>query len=127
MTNSRLEHVNITVPDPAKTAAWMDDIFGWKIRWEGDAINGGHTKHVGNETSYVALYNPNVELNDADDSYTQSGGLNHVAVVVGNLDDVEQRVIANGFVPKSHADYEPGRRFYFYDENGIEFEVVEYD
>ncbi len=26
----------------------------------------------------------------------------------------------------SHADYEPGRRFYFHDEDGIEFEVVSY-
>ena len=32
-----------------------------------------------------------------------------------------------GFEPHSHGDYEPGKRFYFDDENGIEFEVVSYD
>ena len=28
--------------------------------------------------------------------------------------------------PNSHQDYEPGRRFYFEDENGIEIEVISY-
>ena len=28
--------------------------------------------------------------------------------------------------PFSHADYEPGRRFYFRDGDGIEWEVVSY-
>ncbi len=55
------------------------------------------------------------------------GGLNHWAVVVDDLDAVEERVISEGFTPKSHADYEPGRRFYFYDNDGIEIEVVQYD
>jgi glyoxylase I family protein len=27
----------------------------------------------------------------------------------------------------NHDDYEPGRRFYYNDEDGIEFEVVNYD
>ena len=32
-----------------------------------------------------------------------------------------------GFTPYSHGDYEPGRRFYFTDGAGIEFEIVSYD
>jgi len=28
--------------------------------------------------------------------------------------------------PSGHGDYEPGRRFYFYDWDGIEFEMVSY-
>ena len=31
------EHANITVSDPAATAAWMEKLFGWHLRWEGDA------------------------------------------------------------------------------------------
>ena len=31
-----------------------------------------------------------------------------------------------GYEPFSHADYEPGRRFYFLDRDGIEFEVISY-
>ncbi|MGJ8556368.1 MAG: VOC family protein, partial [Sulfitobacter geojensis] len=31
------------------------------------------------------------------------------------------------FKTSNHADYEPGRRFYFHDTDGVEFEVVQYD
>lgn len=32
MTQGKLEHVNISVRDPQKTAAMLGDIFGWQIR-----------------------------------------------------------------------------------------------
>ena len=118
------EHANITVSDPAATAAWMQRIFGWHLRWEGDAISGGHTKHVGTDTHYVALYTPNSAINGKPDSYHATGGLNHLAVVVENLDATEALVKAEGFTTGNHGDYEPGRRFYFHDADDIEFEVV---
>lgn len=46
--------------------------------------------------------------------------------VVDDLDATEKKVAAAGFEPHSHADYEPGRHFYFHDDDGIEFEVVSY-
>ena len=52
--------------------------------------------------------------------------LNHVGIQVEDLDAVEERVVAAGLVPFSHGDYEPGRRFYFMDWDGIEFEIVSY-
>lgn len=125
--NVSLEHANVTVSDPQKTAQWLGQVFGWKIRWEGAAINGGYTIHVGNETSYLALYTPGDAAKDGhDNSYTVRGGLNHLAVVVDDLDGVEDRVKAAGFTTGNHGDYEPGRRFYFHDSDGIEFEVVSY-
>ncbi|XXK34442.1 hypothetical protein ACMAY8_17620 [Rhodobacteraceae bacterium nBUS_22] len=36
MAHATLKHVNYCTPDPLKTAAWMADLFGWKIRWLGD-------------------------------------------------------------------------------------------
>ena len=124
---AQLEHANFTVSDPAATAAWMQDVFGWHIRWEGDAMAGGHTKHVGTEDRYVALYNPGRTAEAKASSYHTLGGLNHVAVVVEDIDATEKAVQAHGFVPKNHADYEPGQRFYFHDADGIEYEVVQYD
>ncbi len=121
------EHANITVSDPAATAAWMGRIFDWQLRWEGDAIAGGHTKHVGTATHYVALYTPGTAIEDKADSYHATGGLNHLAVVVDDLDATEARVKAEGFKTGNHGDYEPGRRFYFHDADDIEFEVVQYD
>ncbi|HCK17946.1 MAG TPA: glyoxalase, partial [Thalassospira sp.] len=38
----------------------------------------------------------------------------------------EAKIKADGIETFNHADYEPGRRFYFRDENDIEFEVVSY-
>lgn len=127
---THLEHINITVPDPAKTAAWMCALFDWRIRWQGDAIYGGHSIHVGGTDSYIALYAPNnAPLGMSERgarSYDTLNGLNHIAVVVEDLDAVEARVIEAGFSTNNHADYEPGRRFYFDDENGLGVEVVSY-
>ena len=123
---ARLEHVNVTVTDPAATAAMLADLFGWRIRWEGSAKLGGHTIHVGEEDTYLALYTPPDATAKAPESYHAHGGLNHVGVVVDDLDAVEARATARGLSPHSHADYEPGRRFYFHDADGIEWEVVSY-
>ncbi|MGJ8628826.1 MAG: VOC family protein [Sulfitobacter sp.] len=122
-----LEHVNYTVSDPAATAAWMQKLFGWHIRWEGDAMAGGHTKHVGTDSHYVAIYSPGKATIAKHSSYEVSGGLNHIAVVVNDLDAAEAAITAHGFKTGNHADYEPGRRFYFHDDDGIEYEVVQYD
>ena len=35
-------------------------------------------------------------------------------------------MIEAGLKPFNHADYEPGRRFYFFDWDHIEWEVVSY-
>ncbi len=126
---ARLEHVNVTVADPKATAAMLADLFGWRTRWEGSAINGGFTVHVGGDDNYVAVYtgpNGGEGQRPADDSYLQRGGLNHIGVVVDDLDTTETRVKARGYETYAHADYEPGRRFYFNDENGVEIEVVSY-
>lgn len=121
-----LEHVNITVSDPERTAAMLQDLFGWKERWRGAAKDGGESIHVGVENSYLAIYTRSGVDPGGVDAGAVVGGLNHVGVVVADLDAVEKRVAAAGFKPHSHADYEPGRRFYFDDADGIEFEVVAY-
>lgn len=122
-----LEHANYTVSDATATAAWMVKIFDWHIRWEGASLNGGHSIHVGTDKRYLALYTPTHGLAPRADSYSQLGCLNHLAVVVDDLDAVEAATRAQGFSPHSHQDYEPGRRFYFRDLDGIEYEVVQYD
>ena len=122
-----LEHTNLTVSDPKATAAWMKTAFGWKIRWEGGAMDDGYTVHIGTNDSYLALYSPPKPTKSQERSYDVIGGLNHLGIVVDDLAAAENRVIAAGFKPKSHYDYEPGKRFYFDDDNGIEFEVVQYD
>jgi len=125
MSEVYLEHVNITVRDPQKTAELYCELFGWKIRWKGNAIHEGTALHVGGEKSYVALYSKG-DFEPAPDSYSHVGGINHIAVVVDDLDAVEARVKAAGLTPHNHGDYEPGRRFYFDDPDAVEVEVVSY-
>jgi len=125
MSESYLEHVNITVRNPQETADLYCQLFGWKIRWQGGSIYDGTSIHVGGKDSYVAVYSKG-GTTQTPDSYSHVGGMNHIAVVVDDLDAVEARVKAAGFTPGSHADYEPGRRFYFDDTDGIEVEVVTY-
>ena len=120
-----LEHVNVTVSDPHRTSDMLSTLFDWKIRWQGDAISGGYTVHVGDRDSYVAVYSRG-GTGRASGSYATIGSLNHLGVVVEDLDAVEARVRALGFEPHNHADYDPGRRFYFRDADEIEIEVVSY-
>ena len=121
-----LEHVNFTVSDPDATAAWLGRVFGWGVRWAGPSMGEGRSVHVGTRESYVALYRPGEAASPGGDPHRMRGGLNHVGVTVDDLDAVEERVRAEGFEPGSHADYEPGRRFYFDDRDGVEWEVVSY-
>ena len=126
MATARLEHVNITVTDPKATAAWIGRVFGWKIRWEGPGMQTGYTVHIGDVDTYVALFSFQKQQEPKEDSYVTKGGLNHWAVVVDDLDAIEEMVKAEGFPTGNHSDYEPGRRFYFHDSDGIEIEVVQY-
>lgn len=131
MTEVTLEHVNVTVTDPKATAAKLSEIFDWRVRWEGEAKDGGYSVHVGGEGSYLALYTPAAApkgrlVSKDGGSYATHGGLNHIAVTVDDLDAMEARIKEAGYEPRAHGDYEPGRRFYFYNEDGIEFEIVSY-
>jgi catechol 2,3-dioxygenase-like lactoylglutathione lyase family enzyme len=121
-----LEHVNITVSDPKATAAVLIDLFDWKIRWEGVGMKTGYTVHVGTDTGYVALFSFGDPAEIKGDHFYLKGALNHIGITVDDLDTTEAKVKAAGFETHSHADYEPGQRFYFNDHDGVEYEVVSY-
>lgn len=125
MASLRIEHVNVTVTDPERTARLMESIFGWTVRWRGPSLNGGRTIHVGAGDHYLALYAPRDAAPDGDD-FIKGRPLNHVGVEVDDLESTEARVVEAGLTPFSHGDYEPGRRFYFLDPDGVEYEVVSY-
>lgn len=122
MPKGQLEHVNITVTDPERSARLFQKLCGWHERWRGPSQLGGWTIHVGDETAYLAIY-----TNErAKGGFAKGVPLNHVGLLVDDLDSAEQVVIEHGLKPFGHGDYEPGRRFYFFDWDGIEFEVVSY-
>ncbi len=122
---SRLEHTNLTVRDPDATAAMLCEVFGWHIRWTGAAMAGGYTVHVGSDEDYLALYTFS-DVQDRNMTDHRVGNLNHVGIVVEDLDGVEQKILDAGYETINHGDYDPGRRFYFLDGDQIEYEVVSY-
>ena len=117
-----LEHANLTVSDPERSSALLQDLLGWHERWRGESAMGGWTIHVGDEMTYLALYT------DRQDHAGQRKGrpLNPVGLEVDDLGAAERVVAEAGREPFGHGDYQPGRRFYFFDWDGIEFEVVSY-
>ncbi len=125
MSSSRIEHVNVTVTDPERTSRLMEALFGWHVRWRGAARDGGRTIHVGSDEHYVALYTGR-DARYTPDDFAKGQPPNHIGVAVDDLDVVEARVRTAGLRPFGHDDYDPGRRFYFLDPDGIEYEVVSY-
>jgi catechol 2,3-dioxygenase-like lactoylglutathione lyase family enzyme len=125
MAMARIEHVNVTVSDADRAAALMGRLFGWQVRWQGQAMGGGRTIHVGSADHYVALYTGR-DVRYTADTFTKGRPLNHIGVLVDDLDATEAKVIEAGLTPFSHGDYEPGRRFYFLDPDGIEYEIISY-
>lgn len=125
MASARIEHVNVTVSDPERAARLMQDLFGWRVRWSGPARDGGRSVHVGSDRDYIALYASREPVDPGRD-FIKGKPLNHIGVEVEDLDAAEAKVIAAGLTPFNHGDYAPGRRFYFFDPDGIEYEVVSY-
>ena len=124
-----IEHINLCVGNSVRTAALLEAIFGWHIRWhirwQGPAQSGGWTVHVGNGRDYVALWSAGCDTGQHL-SHAKGAPLNHLGILVDDLADVEHRVIASGLTPFGHDDYDPGRRFYFFDPDGIEYAIVSY-
>lgn len=127
MSNAILEHVNLTVSDPLATAGLLVKLFDWKIRWQGQSMENGFTVHVGSDSSYLALYAAGKPKHPQESSYQHIGGMNHIGILVDDLEATERKILEAGFKTNSHADYEPGKRFYFDDNDGVEFEIISYN
>jgi len=129
MALGRIEHANLTVTNPERSAELFKHMLGWEERWRGKSQFGGGTIHVGepaNGATYIALYTNEEVQADHGRRYSKGQPLNHVGLLVDDLLEVEKAVAAAGLEPFGHDDYEPGKRFYFFDWDGIEFEVVSY-
>lgn len=122
---SKLEHINVTVRDSDATASILSHIFDWKIRWAGAAKDNGRTIHLGGEDTYLALYSHG-DKHLADTTHKTITHLNHIGILVDDLDKTEQKIKERGFVTYNHGDYVSGKRFYFDLEDGVEIEVVSY-
>lgn len=125
----RLEHVNLVVSDIAPTLRFLKAAFPrWRVRGEADGAWSGKPRrwlHVGDDDFYVTL-NDNGE-GPPRDLAGHAQGLAHVGFAVPSVDDVIARLAEIGAAPSHFGVAHPHRRnVYFIDDNGLEFEFVEY-
>jgi catechol 2,3-dioxygenase-like lactoylglutathione lyase family enzyme len=124
MANARLEHVNFSVTDGERSAELLEQLTGWHRRWEGPSLDNGRSIHLGDDHAYVAIHTSPRIAGD----FAKSVPMNHIGIAVDDLDAAEAVVIEHSLETFNHGKYEPGpRSFYFFDWDGIEFEVVSYE
>ncbi|HEX9682748.1 MAG TPA: VOC family protein [Acidimicrobiales bacterium] len=120
----RLEHINLTVTNVERSAAFYCDLLDLHVRWKGTDNEGNPAIHVGTDSQYLALFTATAPGHVHGD-YTHRG-INHFGWVVDDLDAARQRVAELGATIHFAPEYQPGRRLYLRDPDGHEIEVVEY-
>lgn len=119
-----LEHVNLTVADLDRSVDFYTRLFDLKVRWLGTTRDGTPAAHVGDDRAYLALFEGRGSLPDQD--YGQVG-INHIGFVVDDLEAAKVRLSSLDARVHSEQEYDPGRRLYFRDPDGIEIELVQYE
>lgn len=119
-----IEHVNLTVSNLPRSLKFYRRLFGWDVRWQGTTTGGTPAAHLGDERCYIALFEAPKPGRWAIDY--EAVGFNHFGVVVDDLDAMTRRLDELGAEHGLEQDYEPGRRVYFIDPDGIEVELVQY-
>jgi len=123
-----IEHVNLTVRDLDRSLRYYTELLALELRWEGQALAVKglvRAAHLGTERCYLALFEAESPESPAE-TYGRAG-LNHVGFVIEDLVGTRERAIALGTPPHFEPEYDPGRRFYVFDPDGIEVELVSYD
>lgn len=119
-----IEHVNLTVSNLDHSIDFYTRIFGFHVRWKGTTSDDRPAVHIGTDRYYLALFE--ATKSDSYEPDYLAVGPNHFGLVVDDLDGLRGRLTEFGISSHLEADYDPGRRLYFYDPDGIEIELVEY-
>jgi catechol 2,3-dioxygenase-like lactoylglutathione lyase family enzyme len=119
-----LEHVNLTVGDLDGSIAFYRDLLDVPVRWKGAIDEHRLGAHLGDDRCYLALFQA-AEEGTVEPDYGRPG-LNHFGFVVDDLDEARRRLERLGATVHRDADYDPGRRIYFFDPDGHEVELVQY-
>jgi hypothetical protein len=121
-----LEHANITVASIDKAIQFLGTAFPeFQIRGQGQ----GETRrwlHFGNQQTYIALQQNNINTAAQDSIYVNSG-INHLGLVVEDVSSISANLAAKGYVKTdSSVDETYRKRVYFIDDNQVEWEFIEY-
>ena len=125
----RMEHANMCVRDLDAMVKFLKTAFPeWRVRGEGKTMDGESTwMHIGDDDNYIAL---SPATRDGDKSwkpYCGAPGVNHLAYIVDDADEIEERMLAAGYKESTVANNHPHRkRVYFNDPEGNDWEFVQY-
>lgn len=125
MNTIYLEHANITVTNLERGINFFKIAFpSFTIRGEGKS-NGKKWVHLGNDNTYLALYEKIAAQPVAKDM--NAAGINHIGFVVENVQEIANRLTKAGYKRDYPKQIEEFRiRDYFVDDDGNEFEFVQY-
>jgi catechol 2,3-dioxygenase-like lactoylglutathione lyase family enzyme len=126
----KLEHANITVQSIEEAKKFLGLAFpGFQVRGQGLLADGqGSWTHFGNDDTYIALQQNGNHSPHSGTTYTNDG-INHMGFVVDDMAELVERMGSGGYEPtdaSSLDDHPYRRRAYFMDNNGFEWEFVEY-
>ena len=108
-----INHVVLEVDDLDAALEFYGAIFDFELRGKSD-----HNAFIDLGDQFIQLSLRKTQGPD---------GKRHFGFVVDDLDAFKRRLQALDVAPHSEQDYEPGRRLYFLDPDGIEVELVEYE
>lgn len=119
-----LEHINVSVSNLNKAVAFFQTAFPtFKVRGAGTGSYGAWL-HLGDDDTYIAL---NEGAGDNNNPQYAGTGINHVGFVVEDVKSLANRLLNAGY-KRSYPIQEQRFRIrdYFLDNDGNEYEFVEY-
>jgi hypothetical protein len=120
-TQSYLEHANLTVTDLDATLAFIQLALPDFVKRGEGKYNGRKWVHIGTQESYLAINE------ESDHRPVQGRPLNHLGIVVQDVDAVVDRLVGAGYKRSSQRYEHPYRvREYFEDAQGTEYEFIQY-
>jgi catechol 2,3-dioxygenase-like lactoylglutathione lyase family enzyme len=126
---TRIEHVNITVPDIDAAIGFLKIIApDFDVRKDNKSSGSYRWVHIGNERYYFALQEAHLDAAPQKQLQAYKNyGINHVALIVSNIQEIEEKLIGNGYQRGIETPIEKFRkRAYYFDKAGFEWELVEY-
>lgn len=127
----RLEHVNLNVRNLEASLRFFRHAFPTARVRGGGVSHSGETStrwvHFGDEHSYLAIQQAVPAPVDATAEPFGELGVNHAGFTVKDAKSLAKRLSDAGYEQTYDLDQHPGRhRVYFLDDDGFEWEFVEY-
>lgn len=124
----RLEHANLVVHDIDASLRFIRTALPeFRVRHDGVDAQGVRWVHVGTDDSYLALTQNTREPAEPWRPYGGLPGVNHLGFEVGDVEAVRRRLLAAGYADSTVPNQHPHRRrVYFHDDDGNDWEFVEY-